>query len=267
MSITGFLRSHWHRAARRWTLSRLRNSVPRLTIDKSTWDQSLVDPTGYYMECLRHYVQKLPPDLQQHREYFFNGGRGFGEHAFHVMWDMLLREFKPADFLEIGVFRGQVISLVSLWSRMNAVPCDIWAISPFSGAQDSVSNFPQNIDYWNDTLRNFDHFGLPHPNLVRAFSSDAEALRVIASRQWEMIYIDGNHDLDVVRKDWQACSSNVKRGGVIIMDDAALGTSYLPPCYATAGLPGPSQVAKELDRARFREILHVGHNRVFQRVS
>jgi len=32
--------------------------------------------------------------------------RGFGENAFHTMWYLLLEEFKPATFLEIGVFRG-----------------------------------------------------------------------------------------------------------------------------------------------------------------
>jgi predicted O-methyltransferase YrrM len=82
-----------------------------------------------------------------------------------------------------------------------------------------------------------------------------------------MIYIDGNHDLEVVVKDWEHCSRQVKPGGVIVMDDAATTTTYRPPCFSSAGWPGPSQVAQEIDRARFREILQVGHNRVFQRLS
>jgi hypothetical protein len=183
------------------------------------------------------------------------------------MWDLLFREFKPVDFLEIGVFRGQVISLLTLCSRVHDQPCEVWGISPFSGAQDSVSKFPQGLDYYQDTLKNFDHFGLPHPNLLRAFSTDPEAVKLIGSRPWNIIYIDGNHDYEIVVKDWQVCSQSVKPGGLIVLDDSALSSAYKPPCFSSPGWPGPSQVAQNIDRSRFRELLQVGHNRVFQRIG
>jgi hypothetical protein len=44
-----------------------------------------------------------------------------------------------------------------------------------------------------------------------------------------------------------------------------LSTLYRPPSFATSGHPGPSRIADEIDRNNFREILQVGHNRVFQR--
>jgi hypothetical protein len=83
-----------------------------------------------------------------------------------------------------------------------------------------------------------------------------------------MIYIDGNHDYEVASKDWELCSSHVKQDGIIVLDDAALATSFDPPAYAaTRGHPGPSRLAEEIDRSRFREILQVGHNRVFQKIG
>jgi SAM-dependent methyltransferase len=183
------------------------------------------------------------------------------------MWHLLFREFQPADFLEIGVFRGQTISLAALLSRMNGRPCEVFGISPFSPAGDSVSRYRQNIDYYQDTVANFDHFSLPHPNRVRAFSTDEAALALIRGRPWEMVYIDGNHDYEVARQDWEACARSVKPGGIIMLDDAGLTTSFQPPEFATKGHPGPSRVAQEIDRTRFREILHVGHNRVFQKIA
>ena len=53
----------------------------------------------------------LPFSIINHRVYFSKEFRGFGEEAFHSMWYLLLSEFKPKNCLEIGVYRGQIISL------------------------------------------------------------------------------------------------------------------------------------------------------------
>jgi hypothetical protein len=180
------------------------------------------------------------------------------------MWFLLLNEFKPAQFLEIGVFRGQVISLVALWSKLTGHPCEVCGISPFSSAGDRVSSYAE-LDYYCDTLANFDAFGLSHPRLLKACSTDPEALNWIASREWDMVYIDGSHEFEIVCRDWETCSRHVKPGGIIVLDDAGLSTTYQPPIIASGGHPGPSQVAREIDHNEFREILQVGHNRVFQR--
>lgn len=204
--------------------------------------------------------------MREHREYFTKEGRGFGEDAFHVMWFMLFREFQPKNFLEIGVFRGQTLSLAALLSRVNGVSCEVCGISPFTSAGDSVSRYQQAVDYYEDTLRNFSYFKLAAPQLVRAFSTDPEAEQFIASKNWDMVYIDGNHDYEIARKDWEICSRHTKAEGVIVLDDSGLSTSFRPPAFATAGHPGPSRLAQEIDRTRFRELLQVGHNRAFQRI-
>lgn len=270
MSVTGFVRGYWHRALFAWAMWKARHSAPGISLEKPNWNESLRDPVAFYLECLRHFQLELHPELKAHRVYFHNvtgNRRGFGEHVFHVMWSMLLQEFKPRNFLEIGVFRGQVISLVALWNRIHGLPCDVHGISPFSGAGDSSSTYRQNFDYYQDTLQNFDYFHLPHPNLVRAYSTDPEAVALIRSRQWEMIYIDGNHDYEIVLKDWDECSRSVKSGGVIVLDDAGITPRYYPDKYACRGHEGPSRLAEEIDRSRFREILQVGHNRAFQKIG
>lgn len=237
------------------------------TLGRADWSRSLKDPTGFYLDTYRWFHQHLPPALADHRTYFASAGRGFGEDAFHVLWAQLVTELKPASFLEIGVFRGQVVTLVALLSRLAGQLCEVVGISPFTPAGDSVSRYATDVDYLADTLQNFDHFGLAKPRLLRAYSTDPQAVALIESRPWDLIYIDGSHDYEVVVRDWEVCSRSVRPGGVIVLDDSGLTTAFRPPCFATGGHPGPSRLASELDRSRFREVLQVGHNRAFERIA
>ena len=229
------------------------------------WSNSLADPTGYYLDCVRYFHGKgFPNTLKRHRAYFLAQHRGFGEDAFHVMWWMLFRELRPGRFLEIGVYRGQTLSLAALLQREFAIQGSVTGISPFTPSGDTVSSYRKDVDYLADTKTNFAYFGLAQPELVRAFSTDTTARECVARETWDAIYIDGNHDYEVARADWDLCAANVRSGGIIVLDDSALGTAYSPPRFATAGHPGPSRLATEIDASGFREILRVGHNRVFQ---
>jgi predicted O-methyltransferase YrrM len=230
------------------------------------WRRSLADPTGYYFDCVRYFHgPHFPDELKKHRQYFLRGQRGFGEDAFHVMWWMLFREMHPKSFLEIGVYRGQTLSLGALLQRILQIDGSVTGISPFSPAGDSVSTYRGNLDYLHDTQLNFHAFGLQKPELLRAYSSDDIATVRIRQQTWDAIYIDGNHDYEIAKADWTVCSGCVRSGGIIVLDDSALGTAYSPPRFATAGHPGPSRLATEIDAAGFREILRVGHNRVFKK--
>jgi Methyltransferase domain len=265
MSIKGFLRTQYLRVLIAWRQRAILKQPGPREIERADWERSLREPTEFYLDCFRYFNQQLPAEAREHRAYFRKRRRGLNEDAMHVMWFLLFREFKPATFLEIGVYRGQTISLAALLSRMNGRACRVQGISPFTAAGDSVSRYRGNVDYLSDTLYNFDHFALPRPELLKAFSTATEATSLIRSMAWDMIYIDGNHDLDVVLQDWEVCSQSVRPGGVIVLDDASRETAFRPPLFATAGHPGPSQVAREVDSAKFSEILRVGHNRVFQR--
>ena len=233
--------------------------------DPEDFAASLRAPDSYYLRSFRDFHMILPEQLRDHRGYFREDGRGFGEDAFHVMWWRLFSRFQPSSFLEIGVYRGQTISLAALISQLGKFPCEIHGISPFSAAGDSVSEYEENLDYLPDVLSHFDHFSLPHPRLIKAYSTDPAAVSLIRSRKWDCIYIDGNHDYEVVAADWQCCADNIRPGGCIVLDDSGLSSSYRPPRFATGGHPGPSRVAFEIDRNAFTEILQVGHNRVFRR--
>lgn len=234
-------------------------------VDPGKFVSSLRDPTSYYELSFLDFHRHLPEELRIHRGYFMNEKRGFGEDAFHSMWYRLFQFHRPSNFLEIGVYRGQVLSLISLIAKLEGHPCQVTGVSPFCPAGDSVSEYLKDLDYEKDTRSNFSRFDLPEPELVKAYSTDPAAVKRMSSTRWDMIYIDGNHDYEIVLKDWEVCSENVAVGGLIILDDSGLTTSFQPPAFSTAGHPGPSRLAREIDRSQFTELLQVGHNRVFQR--
>ena len=220
-----------------------------------------------YAYCVHYFDHFLPKSVLEHRRYFSQEGRGFGEDAFHAMWYLLFQEFRPRRALEIGVYRGQTVTLWKLISRLLGFECGIGCVSPFTSAGDEVSTYRPSLDYYQDVRANHDHFRLPLPDFCREYSTSPVAREFIHRHEWDLIYIDGNHDYDVAVQDWQVCSESVASNGIIVLDDSALETDYHPPRFATAGHPGPSRVAREVSEQRFREILAAGHNRVFQRIA
>lgn len=269
MRIIRFLKGHCQAWRKRFVERRLLRqfSGPVDEITREEWNDSLRDPTAFYLRCFLYFHKRLPEPLRAHRRYFTHGGRGFGEDAFHVMWFLLFREVHPENFMEIGVFRGQTLTLAALLAQQFHLNCLVQGISPFSSVGDSVSRYRRNVDYHADTLKNFAHFSLPAPALLKSYSTDPSAQKLITSRPWSVIYIDGNHDYEIAGQDWNVCARSLQPGGLIVLDDAGLTTTYRPPLFATGGHPGPSRVAREIDRGQFREILQVGHNRVFQRIG
>jgi hypothetical protein len=263
-SLGGWLYRFRSNLARNRLLKNINQEQTEVALED--WNRSLTDPTGYYIDCFRFFHCGAPDYLCQHRAYFSKKRRGFGEDAFHMMWWMLFGRFRIMEFLEIGVYRGQTLSLAGLLQREQyGVQGFLAGISPFEPAGDSVSRYPTEIDYLSDTRKNFASFGLTEPVLFKGYSTQPEAVSMIHSRAWDCVYIDGSHDETVVKSDWQHSAEAVRSGGLIVLDDSALGTNYAPPIFASKGHPGPSHVANQIDSNGFTEILRVGHNRVFQK--
>jgi hypothetical protein len=182
------------------------------------------------------------------------------------MWYLLLREFRSTNCLEIGVYRGQVISLWKLMARELGIrECEVHGISPFSASGDAVSKYGEKIDYYKDVLENHATFGLQNPHLLKAYSTDADARAYIRSRRWSLIYIDGNHDYEVANTDYDICVENLAEGGILVMDDSSLFTDFVPPLYAFSGHPGPSRVVQERAMKELTFLAGVGHNSVFSK--
>lgn len=227
--------------------------------------QQFVNLDELYAYFHHYYHHRCPKIILEHREYIMREKKGFGEDAFHAMWWLLLNEYKPIKMLEIGVYRGQSISL---WALINAQlnhRSEIHGISPFSPLGDSVSTYLKDLDYMEDVRETFRDWNLPAPVLVKALSTDAKAISHIESQEWDLIYIDGSHDRDIVLADYKLCSKMLAPGGLLVLDDASLNTNYHPPSFAFAGHPGPSFVAREHADKEMLFLGAVGHNNIYKK--
>ena len=229
---------------------------------------SLQDENDRYRFFLWQFLRVIPPDVRSHREYFERRGNWCGEDAFHAFWYTLFAEFRPRRVLEIGVHRGQTLSLFELLASRFDLQTEVWGLSPMTGEGDSVSTYGEPIDYCSDISESFQNFKLGRPNLFKGFSQEAHSQEFIRSKKWDLIYVDGSHDISVVKIDVQSATDSLQVGGLLVLDDASLYSGYTPYEFSFAGHPGPSEVAGELSKSKhFIEIGTCGHLRAFQRTS
>lgn len=216
----------------------------------------------------------LPEKIKSHREFFSTEGRGFGEDAFHAFWYWLFLNYfssstKHLNFLEIGVFRGQTLTLLSLLSRHFGVTCISHGLSPFNSSGDAVSNYP-DLDYKIDILRSAAFFNVDHSiELFEAFSDQPSGLQKISSQEWDLIYIDGSHDESIVLSDFHASLNSLKSGGFLVFDDSSLRIRQISKFINFPGFlghPGPSNVAFTASQhSNLIHILSVGHLNLFKK--
>ena len=205
----------------------------------------------------------LPELFKIHRIYFTSNRRGFGEKAFHAMWFHIFKQHAPKKVLEIGVYRGQTLSLFNLLQKYFSIEGEVYGITPLSTSGDEYSNY-KKLDYEKDITENFRMFNLPNPNLKKGYSNDKDMIDFINSKKWDLIYVDGSHDYEIVKSDINVSISNLKKGGILVLDDASLYLNLHKIDGMFKGHPGPSLVADELVLSDLvTNICNVGHNRIF----
>src|ERR1700760_4759787 len=75
------------------------------------------DSEMYHSAIKEHFVDCVNQDyaLKSHRDWVEQNVFGFGDRAFQWMWKLLVDEMpKEFSFLEVGVFRFQIVSLIRL---------------------------------------------------------------------------------------------------------------------------------------------------------
>ncbi|MFA6286230.1 MAG: class I SAM-dependent methyltransferase [Opitutaceae bacterium] len=231
------------------------------------------------------------PMLAAHRRHVDEHKLGYGDPAFHYMWFLLLQaaaeKFPKVRCLEIGVFKGQVVSLWSLLARELKLPVEIHALTPLASnpppplnlwsriryrldrdyrEQVKTGNFYVNEDYEAVVRAHFAHHGLSFDavRLHRGYSTDPVILESMSDERFEIIYVDGDHREAGARHDFATFGAKVVPGGWLVADDAA---ADLPGTAFWKGYPEVTSALSELAPLGFVNVLNVGHNRVFQRIG
>ena len=209
----------------------------------------------------------IPKEFRLHRAYFTQQGRGFGEDAFHAFWYQVFKEFRPIRCLEIGVYRGQTVSLWQLLSRHFGIrDTSIYGMTPLVAANDEVSLYP-DLDYKSDILQNFENFEIPPIKFFQDYSTSNPSQSFIREGNWDLVYIDGGHDFDIVKKDFENALIGLKPNGILVLDDSSLFLVYEPIVGAFKGHPGPSRVLNEFAIKEMEHLLTVGHLNLLRKYS
>lgn len=231
------------------------------------------------------------PLLATHRRHVEESQLGFGDPAFHYMWLLLLQQivknYSPARCLEIGVFKGQVISLWALLARQLNLSLDIHALTPLTGNPPpplnlynrirfhldrryrehvKTGNFYAHEDYEAIIRSHFTFHGLSFDqvHLHRGYSTDPVLIEKLSTDRFELIYVDGDHREAGARHDFATFGAKVVPGGWLVADDAA---HDLPGSAFWKGYPEVTAALSELSSLGFVNVLNVGHNRIFQRLG
>lgn len=234
-------------------------------------------------------VTARDPLLHAHRDHVERHGLGFGDAAFHAMWAALLdaaaAKFGTVNLLEIGVFKGQVISLWALLARERGLPVRITALSPLEGQpaphgrllrwlryrldrkfrERAVNgDFYAEEDYARIVRGHFAHHGLSFDDvrLHRGYSTDPAILAALREETFHVVYVDGDHTFEGARHDFTVFGPKVVPGGWLVADDASCD---LPGTSFWKGHPAVSAAVCGLPALGFKNVLNVGHNRIFER--
>lgn len=229
-------------------------------------------------------------DLFEHRRHITENRLGFGDTAFHSMWARILEagnhRFNKVRALEIGVFKGQIISLWALLSKKHFWPLEITAISPLQGTpplknkilqkikkyvskkyreETENGNFYEQEDYILKIKELFNKFSLDFSKIrmLKGFSSESKILKETEEDKFELLYVDGDHTYMGALQDFQKFGAKVVTGGWLVADDAGCS---LPGTKFWKGHEAVSRAAEVLPKIGFKNIFNVGHNRVYEKI-
>ncbi len=204
-------------------------------------------------------------ELNAHRTFVENHIFGFGERSFPWMWNLIVKEM-PAEFtfLEIGVFKGQTLSLIELLAKKHDKLARRYGVTPLS-----TEGGVWESDYKRDIELIHDAFGLAKDyHIVQGLSEDPTIIKEASNLSLDILYIDGGHEERHITNDIDNYSHLVKPGGLMVIDDCC--NSFPMPFGYFTGIQAVTKVIDEklppaTDNPDWEFLFSVVHNRVYRR--
>jgi len=169
-------------------------------------------------ELVKDYTEKVNADkeLKAYRDWIEANAFGFGERCFLWMWNDIVAKIPDEfTFMEIGVFRGQILALVSKLAERHGKKVRRIGITPLD-----TSDGHWESDYEADIIRLHDVFNIKDDyELIRLDSTNPNAIKLASQNPPDVLYIDGGHTYEVVKSDLTHYLPILKVGGTLVIDD------------------------------------------------
>ena len=201
--------------------------------------------------------------LKAHRDFVEGNAFGFGERSFHWLHKLLVDEMpNEFKFLEIGVFRGQVLSLYRLLADMSGKKAVRYGVSPMDS-----SDGHWDSDYFADAVTIHQQFNLKKDyTIYHGSSTDKNIIeKAQSTTPYDILYIDGGHTFDIVQSDLASYPQMIKKGGYLLIDDACNDMNQ--PWGYFQGIQPVTDAVLEWEKTEigkeFEFIFNVVHNRLY----
>lgn len=205
--------------------------------------------------------------LNDHRTFVEQNIFGFGERSFHWLWHLVVQELpKNFTFLEIGVLKGQTLSLVKMLADMQGKKVKRYGVTPLSSEGGVWES-----DYKADIEMIHDLFDLEKDyKILQGLSEDPAIIEQAKKLKLDVLYIDGGHEERHITNDIVEYSPMVKPGGFMVIDDCC--NSFSMPFGYFQGIQAVTSVVDRMlppathsDEWEF--VFSVVHNRVYRKVK
>lgn len=260
---------------------------PNFRGELQEWSSRYSDTEEWNIHVVNSFRKKCQeiPYLWKHRSYVEQNNAagllmGHGDRCVQFVFKLLVDEMPPQfRFLEIGVFKGQICSLIQLLADQSGRPCEILGVTPL---YDPELHMGTGFARYNrlpfiEKMYRDQGVSFAHTKLIDGRSQDEAVLkRVLEEPPFNIVYIDGDHSYEATALDIVNFSEKVAPGGFLVIDDAS-NFKHFP------NVPDPVHQAprlwtgyEEVSRAvrdtvekdsRFVDILTSMHVRVFWRKS
>ena len=209
--------------------------------------------------------------LCKHRAHIQKSALGMGIPAFHWLWKLIIDEMPSSfRFLEIGVYKGQVINLIGVLAYLQKKDASVFGITPLGTDGDKYGGY-EEVDYGKliDGLESWS--GIPNAykaRILKGSSADQEIKKKAReAAPFDAIYIDGSHDYNMAAHDIVIYSDMVREGGYLLTDDS--GTCLKIPQGIFAGHPDATRAVEEIlvPDTRFKEVCAISHIRVWRKLK
>ena len=131
-------------------------------------------------------------------------------HHYHILYD-IAQSYVPdyeLNYLEIGCYAGGSACLLLQRPKTNVISIDLGR--PIS--KNTVFNNINKLNVHNNSY-----------NYIEGSSFDIETITkldtILKDRKVDILFIDGDHSYDGVKKDFDLYNKYVKEGGYIVFDD------------------------------------------------
>lgn len=159
------------------------------------------------------------------------------EHKCLVLYE-LAKQSAEGAIVEIGSLHGKSTLALALGSREGRKN-KVFAVDPFKPYDDKPTTqviYAKNSPDYEEFLKNIERFGMQ--GIVFPIKKTSEEAAKEWKEQVSLLFIDGNHLLEEVRKDYNNWKQFLLPGAKIVLDDAY-------SCF-----PGPLLIAKEIKESK-----------------